>query len=70
MKAKGAEERAAVYRIALAASGQFTPGMVNGRDRLARPHSSWDPYEVWRTRIKGVSSVMQELDFNKRAGDG
>jgi hypothetical protein len=63
MKRKGAAARAAVYRISPAANEQFT-GRVNGLDRLARPQSGWDPYEVWRTRVKGVSTVMQEREFD------
>jgi hypothetical protein len=35
---------------------------VNGGDRLANPHSGWDPYEVWRTRVKGASTVLQERE--------
>ena len=59
MKRKGAAGRAAVNRMSPAAKEEFT-GMVNGLDRLARPQSGWDPYEVWRTRVKGASTVMQE----------
>jgi len=51
MKRKGAAERAAVYRKSPAAKEEFT-GMANGLDRLARPQSGWNPYEVWRTRVK------------------
>jgi len=58
MKRKGAAGRDAFYRNSPAANEPFT-GMVNGLYRLARPQSSWDPYEVWRTRVKGSSSAMQ-----------
>jgi hypothetical protein len=54
MKQKGAEGLVAE---------EFT-GMVNGLDRLARPQSGWDPYEVWRTRVKGASTVTQERELN------
>jgi hypothetical protein len=57
MKRKGAAGRAAVNRMSPAANEQVT-GRVNGLDRLARPQSGWDPYEVWRTRVKGSFSVM------------
>jgi len=50
MKQNGAEGLAAE---------EFT-GMANDLDRLARPQSGWDPYEVWRTRVKAASSAMQE----------
>jgi hypothetical protein len=29
---------------------------------VARAQSGWDPYEVWRTRVKGSASVMQERE--------
>jgi hypothetical protein len=61
MERKGAEGLAAVNRMSPAAKEEFT-GMVNGGDRLARPQSGWDPYEVWRTRVKAASTVMQERE--------
>jgi len=39
--------------------------MANALGRLARPLSGWDPYEVWRTRVKELYSVTQ-----RRAGVG
>jgi len=56
MKRKGAEGLAAVYRKSPAANEEFT-AMVKALDRLARPQSGWDPYEVWRTRVKGLCAV-------------
>jgi hypothetical protein len=35
-------------------------GRANGLDRRAPPPLAWDPYEVWRTRVKGSSTVMLE----------
>jgi hypothetical protein len=69
MKRNGAGGRDAAYRISSAANEPFT-ARVNGLDRLARPQSGWDPYEVWRTRVKGSSSMMQAPTFDVRAGDG
>jgi hypothetical protein len=60
MNEKGAEALGAVNRMSAASEG-FTD-MVHGRDRLARPQSGWDPYEVWRTRVKGSSTVIQERE--------
>jgi hypothetical protein len=51
MKRKGAAGPAAVHRKSPAAKEEFT-GMVDGLARLARPQSGWNPYEVWRTRVK------------------
>lgn len=60
MKREG-EGLAAVYRRSPAANEEFTE-MVNGLDTLARPESGWDPYEVWRTRVKSASTVMPERE--------
>jgi hypothetical protein len=59
MKREGAEGPAGVDRESPTASVGFT-ARANGLDRLAPPPSGWDPYEVWRTRVKGSSTVMQE----------
>lgn len=48
---EGTEGRAAVERMSAAANEEVT-GMVSGPDTLARPQSGWDPYEIWRTRVK------------------
>jgi len=61
VKTQGAAGLIAEYRWSPAAKEEFT-GMVNGPDRLARPQSGWDPYEVWRTRVKMSSGVMQERE--------
>jgi len=64
MKPEGAEGLAAVYRVSPAANQERT-GMANALGRLVRPLSGWDPYEVWRTRVKELYSVAPE-----RAGVG
>jgi hypothetical protein len=64
MKPEIAEGLAAVYRVSPAANEERT-GMANALGRLARPLSGWDPYEVWRTRVKELYTVTQE-----RAGVG
>jgi hypothetical protein len=66
MKRKGAEGIPARQRLTPAANEEFTE-MVDdlnghdlnghdldlpGLDRLTTPRSGWDPYEVWRTRVK------------------
>jgi hypothetical protein len=61
MKRKGAEGVPARQRLTPAANEEFS-GAINdlGRhdldmhavDRIATPRSGWDPYEVWRTRVK------------------
>jgi hypothetical protein len=61
MKRKAAQGLAAAHRMSPAANEEFT-AMANALDRVARAQSGWDPYEVWRTRVKGSSSVMQERE--------
>ncbi len=61
MKRKGAEGIPARQWLTQAANEEFTETLndLNGHDlgrddldRLATPRSGWDPYEVWRTRVK------------------
>jgi hypothetical protein len=61
MKRKAAQGFAAAHRVPPAANEEFT-AMTNALDRVARAQSGWDPYEVWRTRVKGSSSVIQERE--------
>ncbi len=43
----------ALPRPAAAANGDF-PQPANGSDKSVRPRVGWDPYEVWRTRVKAI----------------
>jgi hypothetical protein len=61
MKRKTAQGLAAAQRIPPAANEEFT-ALANGLDGVARPHLAWDPYEVWRTRVKVSSTVMPERE--------
>jgi hypothetical protein len=64
MKRKGAQGSPADPQAIPAANEEFATE-VNGLDRLGYPRSSgWDPYEVWRTRVKSSSRVKpaQERD--------
>jgi hypothetical protein len=61
MKQRTADGFAAAHRMSPAANEEFT-AMANGLDRPARVHLSWDPYEVWRTRVKDTSAVMPERE--------
>ena len=61
MKRKAAEGLAAAHRMSAAANEEFT-AMTNGLERVARPQSGWDPYEVWRTRVKVSSNVRPERE--------
>lgn len=59
MKQEEAEGLTAVNRTSATANEEFT-GRAKGPNSLAPPQLSWDPYEIWRTRVKGSSTVMQE----------
>ncbi|HVN44186.1 MAG TPA: hypothetical protein VMT66_02965 [Steroidobacteraceae bacterium] len=58
MKRKGAEGIPARQQLLPAANEEFAGAgsdLSGGRsdpDRLATARSGWDPYEVWRTRVK------------------
>jgi len=68
MKRKGAEGVPARQRLTPAANEEFNGAGHDldeqdldrhALDRLATPRSGWDPYEVWRTRVK-ASAVKQK----------
>jgi len=42
----------------LAANEEFTA--TDGGDSAERPASGWNPYEVWRTRVKDSASETPE----------
>jgi hypothetical protein len=55
MKRKAAEGLAAAPGISSAANEEFT-ATADGVDSLEeRPQPGWNPYEVWRTRVKESS---------------
>jgi len=61
MKRKGAEGLPAGQRVTAAANDDFT-GTVSGADRLLTTRHGWDPYEVWRTRVKASSRMNRERE--------
>jgi hypothetical protein len=66
VKRKSAEGVTAGPPVTRAANEEF-PGGVNGldritSDRIAYPRSGWDPYEVWRTRVKASSRMKPERE--------
>jgi hypothetical protein len=68
MRRKTAQGLAGAQRIPPAANEEFT-AMVNGLNGAARPHLAWDPYEVWRTRVKVSSTVMSDTVMPERERD-
>ena len=70
MKRKGAEGIPARQQLTPAANEEFT-GAVSylgqefaryDLERLAAPRSGWDPYEVWRTRVKASAKEKRERE--------
>lgn len=61
MKRKAAEGLVAARPMSAAANEEFT-ATANGLDRVARPQLGWDPYEVWRSRVKASSGVIPERE--------
>lgn len=60
MKRQGAAGVAALYRRPGAASEEFSAGAAgNQAHTLTRAVSGWDPYDVWRTRVKKAFPLMQ-----------
>jgi hypothetical protein len=62
MKRKGAQGLPADAQSITAANEEFV-AEANQLDRLGYPRSSgWDPYEVWRTRVKSSSRGKSEQE--------
>jgi hypothetical protein len=64
MKRKGVEGLPADPQESLAANDEFADG-GSGYAHLTHSRSGWDPYDVWRTRVKN-SARVQELDADSR----
>ncbi|MBV9317551.1 MAG: hypothetical protein JOZ34_08825 [Gammaproteobacteria bacterium] len=69
MKRKGVEGIPARQRLTPAANEEFTVIVSDvvdlGRrdlDRLSTPRTGWDPYEVWRTRVKASAREKSERE--------
>jgi hypothetical protein len=62
MKRKGVAGLPAVHRITPAANEDFAGLAEAMEEGLGRPHAGWDPYEVWRTRVKVSPTVKQERE--------
>jgi hypothetical protein len=61
MKRKAAQGLAELRRVSSAANEEFT-ATGNGLNGPDLAHSGWDPYEVWRTRVKESDNVMPERE--------
>ena len=61
MKRKGAEGVSAVHRISAAANEDFVGG-ADVRETPAERSAGWDPYEVWRTRVRTPFRARRERE--------
>ena len=64
MQGKSAEGLPADPRESLAANEDFA-GTVDDLEPLTGTRAGWDPYDVWRTRVKN-SSAMKEHEADPR----
>lgn len=64
MKSKGVEGLPADPQESLAANEEFAESLRD-YERLTRSQSGWDPYDVWRTRVK-QSSGSKEREADPR----
>ena len=61
MKSKGAEGLPADSQESVAANEEFA-GPLDDYERVAGSRCGWDPYDVWRTRVKKVAAPEREAD--------
>jgi len=59
VKRKGAEGLPASHEVTPAANEEFT-GAEDELTRQSYSHAGWDPYEVWRTRVKASARSKQQ----------
>jgi hypothetical protein len=64
MQGKTAEGLPADPRESLAANEDFA-GTEDDLELLTQTRSGWDPYDVWRTRVKNAS-VIKEREADPR----
>jgi hypothetical protein len=64
MKSEGVEGLPADPDLSQAANDEFAD-RSEGLARLTRSRAGWDPYDVWRTRVKN-SSQAQERDADSQ----
>jgi hypothetical protein len=63
MKRKGAQGLPAADGLTPAANEEFAE-LMNGLERLEDSRAGWDPYEVWRTRVKSSSRTKGDGELD------
>jgi hypothetical protein len=61
MKSKGVEGLPADSQESVAANEEFVEPL-DGYERVSGSQSGWDPYDVWRTRVKKTAATEREAD--------
>jgi len=61
MKSKGAEGLPASSQESVAANEEFAQPL-DEYERVTGAMSGWDPYDVWRTRVKKDAAPEREAD--------
>lgn len=61
MKRKGAQGTPSADSLTPAANEEFAE-LVNGVDGTEQSRAGWDPYEVWRTRVKSFARAKSERE--------
>ena len=64
MNRKGAEGLPVIQSVTPAANEEFTD-TLNAIESTNVAHSGWDPYEVWRTRVKATFRLEQEQESTR-----
>lgn len=61
MKSKGAEGLPADPQESVAANEEFAEPLED-YERITGSLAGWDPYDVWRTRVKKLATPEREAD--------
>ena len=66
MQGKGAEGLPADPRESLAANEDFAGAEYDLESLMTETRSGWDPYDVWRTRVKNAAGMMEHETDSRR----
>jgi hypothetical protein len=66
MQGKGAEGLPADPRESLAANEDFAGTEDDLGPLMMQARAGWDPYDVWRTRVKNAAGMMEHETDSRR----